>query len=66
MSSNLTWKLVDTVAEELGAGDWARRKWRTRGVPPAWRIKIVEALMAKGAPIALSDFDRLDPERAAA
>lgn len=60
---SITWPLVDQVAGELGATDVARRKWRQegRGVPPVWRIKIVEAMMARGAPVALSDFERLEP-----
>jgi hypothetical protein len=70
MSHSLSWKLVDDVAADLGATEAARIKWRQRGrgVPPVWRIKIVERLMAAGTPVALSDFDRLpvSPGRIAA
>jgi hypothetical protein len=61
--ANLTWKIVDDVAGKLGAKDAARAKWRQRGrgVPPAWRIKIVQDLMASGTPVSLADFDRLEP-----
>ena len=65
MSENtLSWHVVDTVAAELGAKDYARAKWRqpNRGVPAEWRIKITQALMARGVPVALSDFDNL-PEK---
>jgi hypothetical protein len=60
----LTWAVVDKVAAELGVSDYARAKWRQpkRGVPPEWRIKITQALMSRGVPIALSDFDGL-PEK---
>ena len=71
--SNLTWKIVDDVAGNLGASDAARAKWRQRGrgVPPAWRIRIVQDLMASGTPVSLADFDKLPlttgrPEQVAA
>jgi hypothetical protein len=71
MSENtLTWRIVDDTASELGAKQEARAKWRQagRGVPAEWRIKITQALMARGVPISLSDFDRLpeNPGRIAA
>lgn len=71
MSENtLNWRMVDDIAAELGAKDYARLKWRQaeRGVPSKWRIRIAQALMAKGVPIALSDFDSLpeNPGRIAA
>lgn len=71
MSENaLTWSVVDTVAGELGAKKEARAKWRQpeRGVPAEWRIRITQALMSRGVPISLSDFDRLptNPGRIAA
>ena len=59
MAETLTWEVVDTVAAELGVKRWARLKWRQRGVPPEWRIKITQTLMARGVPVSLSDFDRL-------
>jgi len=70
MPETLTWEVVDTVAAELGAGRWARAKWRQgdRGVPADWKIKITQALMARGVPVSLADFDRLprNPGRIAA
>jgi hypothetical protein len=68
--TTLTWKLVDDTASQLGVNDSARLKWRQvgRGVPAVWRIKIVESLLARGVPVALGDFDRLEvtPGRIAA
>lgn len=71
MSENtLNWRVVDDIAAELGAKQEARAKWRQqgRGVPAEWRIKITQAMMSRGFPIALSDFDRLpeNPGRIAA
>jgi hypothetical protein len=62
-NGQLTWNVVDEIAAGLGASEVARRKWRQggRGVPAAWRIRITEALVASGREIALSDFDRLQP-----
>jgi hypothetical protein len=66
----LTWRIVDDIAAELDAKPEARAKWRQRGrgVPAEWRIKITQALMARGVPISLSDFERLpeNPGRIAA
>ena len=64
----LNWRLVDDTGAELGANKEARLKWRQRGVPAGWQIKITQALMARGVPVALADFDRLDtnPGRIAA
>lgn len=68
MQTNLTWKLVDDTGATLGAKADARMKWRQRGVPSSWRIKITEALMAQAIPVSLTDFDQLDltPGRIAA
>lgn len=57
----LTWSLVNEVASELGAKEYARAKWRQagRGVPAHWRIKITQELMSRGVPVSLADFDRL-------
>lgn len=68
--STLNWLIVDTTAAELGAKPEARLKWRQagRGVPAEWKIKITQALMARGTPVSLADFDRLpeNPGRIAA
>jgi hypothetical protein len=66
--NTLNWRVVDDIAAELGAKDYARAKWRQRGVPAEWKIRITQTLMARGVPVALSDFDRLaeNPGRIAA
>lgn len=70
IENTLTWRTVDDVAAELGVKDYARAKWRQagRGVPAEWRIKITQALLARGVPVALSNFDLLpeNPGRIAA
>jgi hypothetical protein len=64
LDSTLNWRVVDEVATELGAKEHARAKWRQagRGVPADWKIKITQALLARGVPVSLADFERL-PER---
>jgi hypothetical protein len=37
------WDEIERLGRELGAGDEAMRKWRVRGVPPKWQIKIMAA-----------------------
>lgn len=71
MSENtINWRVVDDIAAELDVSRDARLKWRqpNRGVPAEWKIKIAQALMARGVPVSLSDFDRLpeNPGRIAA
>lgn len=67
-NEQLDWRTVDTMGAELGASEASRLKWRQRTVPPAWRIKIAEALEARGKGVPLSAFDRLpnNPGRIAA
>jgi hypothetical protein len=62
----LTWGLINEVAIDLGAKEHARAKWRQRGIPAEWRIKITQTLLARGVPVALSDFDNLSDRRLAA
>lgn len=68
--NSLSWAVVDDIAARLGAKPDARKKWRQEGrrVPHSWRIRITEALMASGVPVALRDFDALEanPGRIAA
>jgi hypothetical protein len=59
---NLTWDIVDAVADRLGVKIDARRKWRSRGIPAAWRIAVANELIADGMTFTLADmqaFDRL-------
>ena len=69
-TTTITWPIIDEVASHLGATQENRRKWRQagRGVPASWRIRITEALLARGVPVSLSDFDSLpeNPGRIAA
>ena len=58
-NSTISWYLVNEVAAELGAKEHARAKWRQRGIPAEWRIKITQELMSRGVPVALSDFERI-------
>lgn len=44
----LTWSMIDAVAGDLGASEAARRKWRQRGVPSAWQVRIASELMRNG------------------
>jgi hypothetical protein len=62
----LTWGLINEVAIDLGAKEHARAKWRQRGIPAEWRIRITQALLARGVPVALSDFDNLSDRKMAA
>ena len=61
MTYPLTWKLVDETAAALGAPGETRRKWRQtgRGVPFAWRIKLVEHLNDIGHDANFADFEAL-------
>ena len=44
-SSVIDWERITEAARELGAGDWAMRKWAQRNkVPPQWQIDIGEKL----------------------
>lgn len=37
------WTEIERLGRQLGAGEEAMRKWRVRGVPPKWQIKIMDA-----------------------
>lgn len=55
----LDWRLVDQIADSLGATEAARRKWRARQVPYKWRLAIVGELNAAGRSVNVADFDKL-------
>lgn len=41
----LPWQKITEKARELGAGEWAIRKWAQRGnVPAKWRIDLAREL----------------------
>ena len=65
---HLDWRIVDDTAAAMEVAAPARMKWRQRGVPSKWRIAIATALLERGVPVALSDFDKLqlNPGRIAA
>ena len=58
------WDQIERLGRELGAGDEAMRKWRVRGVPARWQLKIIAADPA-GA-IARDAFDKPPGARRAA
>jgi len=60
-NTNLSWPVVDNIAASLGASDAARRKWRQRGIPYLWQIKLATALTASGDNVDISAFERLSP-----
>jgi hypothetical protein len=60
LDMSISWKLVDTTAEEMGVKVETRRKWRQRGLPPAWQLSIAQHLMRRGYPVSLDDFAKLE------
>jgi hypothetical protein len=48
------WKLISTAGASLGVTESARKKWRVRGVPHKWRMKII---VATAGAVSHSDFD---------
>lgn len=50
------WRMIETLAEAQGASAAARKKWRSRGVPAAWQIKLVSA---SSGLLSFSDFQAL-------
>ncbi|MFA7308307.1 MAG: hypothetical protein WC026_16740 [Hyphomicrobium sp.] len=57
---NETRRLVEEIAESLGASRAAVFKWRQRGVPSEWKIRIVEA---SNKMLTFADFGTLHPFR---
>jgi len=54
-------EMIDRIAAQLGAGEWARRKWRARGVPHKWRLPIIQA---SGGMVTAGDFEARHEEPA--
>jgi hypothetical protein len=44
----ITWTLMTDLAAKLGAGFEARRKWRQRGIPARWQLRIASELSRSG------------------
>lgn len=52
------WAVINDLAEKEGVPRDTRRKWRLRGVPTAWQIKLV-----KNSPhLSFDDFETNDVE----
>lgn len=51
------WTFIEKTARQMGISEEALRKWRTRGVPPSHRLKIVDAASESGFPLDRSAFD---------
>jgi len=57
---NETRRMVEELAESLGASRAAVFKWRSRGVPYEWQIRIVEA---SNKMLSFADIEALRPFR---
>ena len=57
MSENPKWQIIDAIGADLGVGDEARRKWKTRGVAHRWRLPILEESKKRRAGIKVSDME---------
>ncbi len=57
MEQNPKWQIIDALGAELGVGDEARRKWKTRGVAHRWRLPILEIGKQKRAGLKPSDME---------
>jgi hypothetical protein len=44
----ITWTLLTDIASKLGAVSETMRKWRQRGIPVAWQLKIASELSRSG------------------
>ena len=53
-------KLISNAGASLGVTESAIKKWRARGVPHKWRMKIIVATL--GA-VSHSDFEKLEKRK---
>ena len=51
------WQIIDEIAEDLGVGSEARRKWKSRGVAHKWRLEILTRAQKAGHRISVSDME---------
>jgi hypothetical protein len=58
------WRLVEALAKKAGVRPETRKKWRVRGVPAVWQIKLVSA--APPGLLSFTDFEREQKAEAAA
>jgi hypothetical protein len=49
------WRIINELGERFGVTAKAREKWKARGVPPVWQIKLVRE--APGL-LSFDDFDQ--------
>ena len=54
------WKLISNAGASLGVTESARKKWRVRGVPHKWRMKII---IATSGAVSHSDFDAFEDRK---
>lgn len=64
------WPVIDELGAALGASEFARSKWRQRGVPYRLRLPMIEEAERRGIDISGADLDRpglrgREPDRAA-
>jgi hypothetical protein len=52
-----TWTHIETLGRELGATEEMIRKWRVRGVPHTWRLRLLDAADDAGVPLDRRAFD---------
>lgn len=52
------WEFIERAALALGVRPEAVRKWRVRGVPHSWRLRIVDTAAASNYPLDRGEFDR--------
>ena len=51
------WQIIDEIAEDLGVGAEARRKWKSRGVAHKWRLEILTRAQKSGYRITVADME---------
>lgn len=62
----IAWDFIEATAAELGVSAEAVRKWRIRGVPYQWRLRLLDIADAAGFSLDRREFDRPPgPKRAA-
>lgn len=59
MAKKPTWQLIDEIGAAVGAGDEARRKWKSRGVAHKWRIKILDEAKRRRVRISVADMEAI-------
>lgn len=51
------WETIDELAKGMGVRDYARLKWRTRGVPHRYRIPLLDEAERLGKTLSKNDFN---------